>query len=73
MSMIGPRGPCSGSNKPQSSFVGAPLLSDESSISPGADPDFSFRPFFFDFPVGTTAGRREETAALREAMISFAY
>lgn len=73
MSTMGPKGPCSGSNKPHSSFEGGPLLSDVPSISPGADLDFSFLPFFFDFPVGATVGRREETAALREAMISLAY
>jgi hypothetical protein len=73
MSTMGPNGPRSGSKKPHSSFEGAPLLFDVPSISPAADLDFSFRSFFFDFPPGTTIGRREETAALREAIISLAY
>jgi hypothetical protein len=73
MSRMGPKGAWSGSNKPQSSFVGVLLLSDAPSISPGADLDFSFRLFFFDLPAGTSTGRRDETAALREATMSLAY
>ncbi len=73
ISTTGPNGPCNGSRKPQSSFAEAFLLSDAPSFAPGDDLDFSFRPFFLALLPVATVGRRDETAALRAAIMSLAY
>lgn len=70
---MGPKMPWRGSKRPQSSVTGLLSLTPSMVFVRLFDSRF-LRPFFLPFPVtGTAVGRRDETAALREAMISFVY